>query len=204
MSEEQLTIEQVLLSSEEETGDASTEERLLEEVKAATEKVGEEVKATWPVMKEILIEKIKELLNIDIPDIMTNAWSKYAILQQYTDRDYYPPEETYFVELADHTINSEHYPQIDVTVNGQVVTTIHFYIVLALNLKGLVLRVQDGRIKGIAAGDCLGRGSLYCENRLLVEKETRSFKMPGALNLREGIPIVKAPIDTATMDNIMR
>jgi len=204
MSQEQLTIEQVLFSSDEEAAEATTEKKLLEEVKTATEKVGEQVKASWPVMKEILIEKIKELLNIDVPDIMTNAWSKYAILQQYTDKDYYPPEETYFVELADHTINSEHYPQIDVTVNGQVVTTIHFYIVLALNLKGLVLRVQDGRIKGITAGDCLGRGSFYCENRLLIEKETRSFKLPGAVNLGEGIPIAKAPIDATTMDNIMR
>lgn len=204
MSQEQLTIEQMLFTSEEEFDDASTKEKLLEELKTATEQTAEQVKSTWPVMKEILIEKIKELLNIDIPDVMTNAWSKYAVLQQYTDKDYYPPEETYFVELADHTINSEHYPQIDVTVNGQVVTTIHFYIVLALNLKGLVLRVQDGRIKGITAGDCLGRGSFYCENRLLIEKETRSFKLPGAVNLGEGIPIVKAPIDTATMDNIMR
>ena len=204
MSEGQLTIEHFLLSSEEEPAEGSSQEKLLEEVKAATEKVSEQVKASWPVMKEILIEKIKELLNIDIPDIMTNAWSKYAILQQYADKDIYPPEETYFVELADHTINSEHYPQIDVTVNGQVVTTIHFYIVLALNLKGLVLRIRDGRIRGIATGDCLGRASLHCENRLLLEKETRSFSLPGAIELGNGIPIVKAPVDTTTMDNIMR
>jgi len=203
MSEQQLTIEQILLAPEEEQSETSGDEKLLEEIKSVTEKVSEQVKASWPVMKEILIQKIKEILNIDIPDIMTNAWSKYSILQQYTDKDYYPPEETYFVEMADHTINSEHNPQIDVVVNKQVITTIYFYIVLALSFKGLVLRIQDGKIKGITTGNCLGRGSLYCENRLLLEKETRSFTLPGAIDLGSGIPIVKVPVDTATMDNIM-
>jgi hypothetical protein len=37
-----------------------------------------------------------------------------------------------------------------------------------------------------------------------LEKETRRFSIPGAIDLGNGIPIVKAPIDTTTMDNIMR
>ncbi|MBN1190178.1 MAG: hypothetical protein JXA46_10530 [Dehalococcoidales bacterium] len=145
---------------------------------------------TWPLVLDTFLEKTRDILNIDIPDIMTAAWNKYKILLKYKDKEKYPPDDTFLVHLAEHTFRSMHQPFIEIRVNDQLVDTIDFEIALSLTLKGIALKIRDGKIREISAGECKGKGSVHCENRLILEKETKSFTLPGTISLGDGVPIV--------------
>lgn len=66
---------------------------------------------------------------------------------------------------------------------------IPFQVDLALVLKGVVLKIQAGRIKTVRTGSCQARGSLKCENLLLLEKKTQVIELPGLIDLGEGVAI---------------
>ena len=58
-------------------------------------------------------------------------------------------------------------------------------------LEGIILKIQEGKIKEITTGTCKGKGTVECENILILERKTRPFCLPGSVSLGEGIPIVR-------------
>jgi hypothetical protein len=143
----------------------------------------------WPVAFSEITKKIEDLLDISVTDIMVSAWNKYRELQKYADSKQYSPDETFLVPLAEHTIKSEHHPYMEVLVNEKTIGKINFDICISLSLKGLILKIKGGRIREILTGSCKGKGSIKCENYLLMEKKTRDIPLPGSINLGEGVPI---------------
>jgi hypothetical protein len=120
---------------------------------------------------------------------MVKAWNKYRELLKYTDKEKYPPDVSVLVPLAEHTIKSEHKPYIEILINDKSVGKIDFNINISLTLKGIILKIRDGKIKEIQTGSCKGKGTIKCEDLVILEKETESFSLPGSINLGEGIPI---------------
>lgn len=162
-----------------------------EKMSLLKEKVSKEIKEIrWPVTFNEIIRKVEDLLNISIPDIMVAAWNKYRMLLKYTDRGEYSSNETFLVPLAEHTIKSEHKPYIEILINDKSVGKIDFNINISLTLKGIILKIRDGKIQEIQTGSCKGKGTIKCENFVILEKETESISLPGSINLGEGIPIV--------------
>lgn len=92
--------------------------------------------------------------------------------------------------MAEHTIKSEHKPYIEILINDKSVGKIDFNINISLTLKGIILKIRDGKIQEIQTGSCKGKGTIKCENFVILEKETESISLPGSINLGEGIPIV--------------
>lgn len=153
------------------------------------EKVLKEEQVGWPVVSSKIGEKIEDLLNIPIADILTMAWKKYKILLKYLDSEKYPPDETYIVDLTQHTIKSEHHPYLEIWINEQYQGKIEFNINVSIMLKGIVLKIQAGRIKEITTGNIKGMGTIKCEDFVILEKETETFTFPGSIKLGDGIPI---------------
>ncbi len=154
------------------------------------DKVIKEARVKWPVVLDIAVEKITDILDISILDIMVRSWQKYADLLKYLDKRKYPPNETILVPMAKHTIKSEHHPFLEILINNQPVgKKVEFNITVTLVLEGIALKIQDGKIKGVATGTCQGKGTIKCENRLILEKKTESISLPGSIDLGEGIPI---------------
>ena len=143
----------------------------------------------WGVLREEILKKVEDLLNISLPEIFTAAWNKYHILLQYLDRQKYPPNESFLVPLAEHTINSEHHPSLEIMINEQPVGKINFAISVALTLEGIILKIQDGKIKEIFTGTCKGKGTVKCEDQVILEEKMKSLSLPGSIDLGEGIPI---------------
>lgn len=159
-------------------------------VVALKEKIAKEVTSIkWPVTFDEIKNKIKDLLDISIPDIMVSAWNKYGILLNYTDKKKYSSNETFLVPLAEHTIKSEHKPYIEILINDKSVGKIDFNINISLTLKGIILKIRDGKIQEIQTGSCKGKGTIKCEDFVILEKETESFPLPGSINLGEGAVI---------------
>jgi hypothetical protein len=133
--------------------------------------------------------RVSELLDIRLEDIFTGAWNKLQSLQKYLDKDRYPPEKVVLAPLAEHAIKSQHRPYIEILVNEALVGKIEFQIDLVLKLQGFILKIQDGKITEAFTGTCAGKGTLACENFVMLEKETDAIPLPGSLKFGEGIPI---------------
>jgi hypothetical protein len=157
-------------------------------VKEAAEKQAKGV--GWSVIQDQIFEKLKDLLDVGIPDILVSAWNRYRILLKYLDREKYPPNESFLVPLAEHCITSEHHPFVEILVNDQPVGKIGFDIKVALTLEGIILKIQDGKIKEIFTGTCKGKGTISCDNIVILEEKTESVPLPGSIDLGQGIPIV--------------
>ena len=168
------------LSEIEATGKISSlKEGILKEVK----------ETTWPVAFNEIMKKVGDLLNISVPDVMVTAWNKHRILRKYLDREKYPPDETILAPLSEHTIESEHHPFIEVLLNNKPVGKVEFNINIALTLRGIILKIQNGKIKEILTGDCEGSGRLEYEGLVLFERVTGPIPLPGSIDLGEGVPI---------------
>ena len=143
----------------------------------------------WPGVFGVIVKKIEELLDIGISDIMVKAWAKYKALLKYTDREKYPPDQTILVPLVEHKIESEHHPHIDIMIDDKPFAKIEFQIDVELLLKGMVLKIRDGKIKEVNVGSCEGKGSIKCGEYVILEKEMEPFSLPSSVDLGDGIPI---------------
>ena len=156
---------------------------------ANIKKALDESKVTWPLALNKISEKTEDLLDISVPDILVSAWNKYFVLLKYLDKKKYPPNETFLVPLLEHTVKSQHHPFIELIINNVSITKLDFDINVSLTLKGMVLKIQDGKVLEISTGNCKGKGTVKCHKLLILEKETRTFSMPQSIKLGKGIPI---------------
>ncbi len=143
----------------------------------------------WSVAFREMIKKIEDLLNIGVPDIMVKAWNKYSLLLKYSDKKKYSPDETFLVPLAEHTIKSEHHPYLEILINNKPVGKMVFDINIALMLEGIILKIQDGKIKEILTGSCKGKGTIKHGDFVIFEKASGPISLPGTLDLGDGLPI---------------
>ncbi|GEM_PF-2797109 len=154
------------------------------------EKIQKNAKIKWSLVLERIVDHLPGMLDIPIPEIVAKAWSGYKELHKYRDRDAYPPGETFLLPTASHTIKSEHHPVLEIRINGKEIGKIEFTVTVALLLDGLILKIQDARIKEIIIGSCAGEGSIMCQNTVILTKKSPSIYLPESVDLGEGIPIV--------------
>ncbi len=156
---------------------------------ALKKKLAAEARVKWPIAFGMILERLRDITNIKMLDIMTGAWKKYQVLLKYTDKEKYPPGESFLVPMAEHTIKSEHHPALEILVNGHKFDTIVLDISLSLALKGVMLKVQDARIMEVAIGSCTGKGTLKFKDLVIMQRETETVSFPGSIKLGDGIPI---------------
>jgi hypothetical protein len=89
-----------------------------------------------------------------------------------------------------HTVMSDHHPSINICINGQQIGTIGFTVSVSLLLEGLMLKIQDAKIKEIHIGKCSGKGAIMCENLVIIQKKSPDISIPGSFNLGEGVAIM--------------
>ncbi len=134
-------------------------------------------------------QKVGALLDIKITDILVRAWQKHAELQQYADRDKHPPEESILVPLSTHEVRSEHHPCLEIFIGDHLLGRMVFDLILTLEVKGLILKIQDARIREIRTGECRGAGVFEFEKVVLLEKESQDIPLPGRISLGDGIAL---------------
>ncbi|PYT10387.1 MAG: hypothetical protein DMF60_00220 [Acidobacteria bacterium] len=143
----------------------------------------------WLDMRNELVKKVGELLDLDITGILIAAWNKYQVLQEYRDEKKHPLQETAYVSLLGRTIHSEHHPYIEIVRNNQRIAKLEFDLQFALTVEAVVLRVQAARIKGIQLGDMKGEITLRYRELEILNKSLPQIAAPGSIDLGEGIPI---------------
>src|SRR5512146_697106 len=83
------------------------------------DRISKEIKGIkWTASMPDIAEKIGDLLNIKIPDILTTAWSKADSIKDALQETSKTPDKTAYIELTRHTIKSEYKPYIEIRING--------------------------------------------------------------------------------------
>ena len=138
---------------------------------------------------ELMLTQLLDLLNIEIPDLMVNSWSKYEELTKYLNKEKYPPDKTYYVPLVAHTVVSEHSPHLEPTINRIALGKIKIKVIFKIKLDGALLKVRDGQIEGFTLGKGSGSGSVAVADVQLVERSSKPWDIPKAFTLKKPMAI---------------
>ena len=146
---------------------------------AFQDKLKQEAKGIkWTAAMPDLGAKICELLDIKIHDVLMTAWKKADALRQALADSKLDPERSIYLDLAEHSIDYETQPFIDVKIKGASVKKITLTVRLNLKLKGFTLKVQNGAICEIQTGSCEGKGTIKYEKLAIAEKKLSPIKFP--------------------------
>lgn len=143
----------------------------------------------WPAIISGIIDKARELFDVDVVPVIVSTWSKYRELTKYADPKKYPPTECNLVPLAKHTLTVTYHPYLEVLFNGQPFARIVFDVTLSLELEGFVLAIQNGRIMKVQTGSGQGKGKIAIKDHALMEKALTKMAFAGTLDLGEGISL---------------
>lgn len=151
--------------------------------KALQDKLSKEMKSVKTASLPDLAPKIGELFDIPIPDVLLSSWKKSTEVQSLLNKSKASPAETFFAGLAEHTINSEHHPYVEIKIKEQTIKKIEFTIRLFFKLNSFVLKIQKGDIKEIQTGTCEVGGTLEYEGVRIAEKIIEPISLPGTVTL---------------------
>jgi hypothetical protein len=150
------------------------------------EKIDSEIKGIkWIKAAPDLLKKICELLNIEIPDLFIAAWEKEKVIKEALLKSKQSPGKTIEIELAEHTIESELNPYIEIRIQGiPTPKKIKFKVQVSFNLKGFILEIQKGAVTEILPLSCEVTGTFKCEEILLAKKDFEPIKLPDSFVMK--------------------
>lgn len=165
--------------------------------KAVEERISQEVKGIkWTAAMPDLVPKICDLLEIRVDGVLLSAWKKAGEIQAVIEKSKQTPEEATYVELAEHTINSEHKPSIDVKLRGAKLKTIALLVQLGFKLKGFVLKIKNGGIIELQTGHCEVKGTVKFSGLTIAEKKLEPIKLPFSIPIPSAIPVAMPVAET--------
>ena len=87
--------------------------------KARQEIANESRAIRWPWVRSAVAGESRDLLNLNVVDVLLDTWKKYMQIEQYGDPKKHTPEEKIFAPLANHTVKSEHHPCVKILLKGK-------------------------------------------------------------------------------------
>jgi len=148
----------------------------------------------WSSLAGEISEKLEQMFDIRLTDILAAAWKDYQALLDCADPSKHTAEETINLPMVDHRIETTLKPCLEIVVGERQPIRLTFEIACELELKGLVAKVQDARVHALRIGSCRAKGSVKCEGVLLIKRETRELDLPGRIVLGHGISIKRPAV----------
>jgi hypothetical protein len=136
-----------------------------------------------------IAEKLEQMFDIRLIEVLASAWKHCEELSECADPTKHPADETISLPMVDHRIEEILGPRLDVIIGARPPIRIAFEITCGLELKGLVVKIQNAIVRTIRIGSCRATGSVKCEGVTLIQRETKEINLPGRIVLRHGIPI---------------
>lgn len=155
----------------------------------------------WSDASKAIDAKIDSVLERPIDGLLVAAWAKYGELRKYADLGAYPPGKRVLTSLVRHKVDASFKPSVVIQVTGIDVASLELPIVLTLELEGVTLEIEGGRILAVRAGSLGGIGTLGFRLSVLrpklppkdlfppIEKRTEKVELPAAIELGEGVRI---------------
>lgn len=143
----------------------------------------------WPWVRKAVTDSSRDLLNLNVVDVLVGAWKKYMQIEQYADPKKYGPGETTLAPLVEHKVTSHHRPYVQILLKEREVARVTFDLDFSLKIEGFVLKIRDGKIWEILTGSGIGEGSLSLDDLTLWKHELKPIRFPGHISLSDGIPV---------------
>lgn len=144
-------------------------------------RLGHEIKTIkWPAAMPDLVSRIGELFDVPLPDVLIRSWKKADEIQEALEESRKAPEQVTILELAAHTVSTEHHPSIEIRILGvPSPKRIQFTVRLLAKLKGIILKIQGGAITEIQMGNCEFEGKVQHEDLTIAEKRVGPIELRG-------------------------
>src|SRR5579859_2999760 len=143
----------------------------------------------WKAVEGEIRKKAGELLNIDVMGLIAAAWHDGKVMGRLEDGDK-SKEGTAHIPLQEHTIHSELEPYIEIQF-GSLSKKIVLTVKIEIKLSGLILKIEDSKIKAIEARSVMGTGDINIKKVRLLRRGFGPIELPAKVNLGNGIPLRK-------------
>jgi len=136
-------------------------------------------KLAWGVIGSQASDALKSVLNVDVLDVLGQAWSVVSQLHEYTDRSKHPEGERSVVYLGGHTFVKTLYPQLTVTIEPLKPVTLRFALDLIADIRSVALAICNGYITSTGAGDGALSAQLKYGDVALNKPQEKKVQFPG-------------------------
>ncbi|HEV3041025.1 MAG TPA: hypothetical protein VHA33_24885 [Candidatus Angelobacter sp.] len=141
----------------------------------------------WKVVEGEVRRKAGELLNIDVMGLIVSAWHEGKVMVRLEQENRSTGDSAH-IPLQEHTIESELEPYIAIQF-GSLSKKIALNVKIEIKLSGLILRIEDSKIKAIEAGSVTGTGDINIKRVRLLRRGFGPIDLHAKVNLGNGIPL---------------
>jgi hypothetical protein len=143
----------------------------------------------WGPLKERLILRLAEQLNMPLMELFISAWKKVDEIQSVATKSHDRPREKNPVDLVSHELTYDCEPTLEVTLGPHRFDPVKFALHVCLKLDGCVLIIMDGRIVAIRPGTCEGEATLSYEGFEFAKAKTEKTELGPEYQLQDAIEI---------------
>lgn len=133
--------------------------------------------------------RLQTILDFDVFEVLAQGWVKLRELQSYAGPGKLAPGATAVVNLGNHEITHTESPVVDLVVAGTPVSVLKLTVELTVQFKSVALSIRDAAIRSVAPGECMARVRLKYKRQTLKEESTPKLKLPGRIDLGDGIAL---------------
>jgi len=143
----------------------------------------------WAAASGGIARALHGALDLPLDGPLAGAWNTMRELDQYADRDAYPPDQPVLHTVSEHTIQLSQHPTVVLLANGIVIRRFTFDAVLEARIESAILLIQDAHILEIRAGSCSFTGALRYRDAVLASITSSEYRFPGAIKIPGGLAI---------------
>jgi hypothetical protein len=138
----------------------------------------------WDYIESQLDDELRDLLDMDVFEVLGKAWAGAKRLSEYRDKTKHPPGIRELLKFGDFDFERELHPVIEVTIGDCPCVDLNFTVKLGGHFSGLYLGIKDAHIIDGRSGKAWASAQVSCEEvPLHKEKETKKFVLPGTFKL---------------------
>lgn len=137
------------------------------------------MRLAWDVIGSQAVDALRNVLNVDVFEIVGGAWAELKNLREYSDPLKHPKGERSVVFLGEHSFSKSVDAVLDVEIGTLPALPLRFTVVLAVNVRAVALTICDGCITSIGKGDGDVSAELdYGRIELVPKTESKKVQLP--------------------------
>jgi hypothetical protein len=141
----------------------------------------------WRFVRSSAAEEVDKALDADAWRVLARAWAKASELHTHANS---PPGETRVVHLGNHDFRTAVHPELTVDVGTPPYPPpLVFTLEIATHIQAATLRIKQGRIVALEAGDAWVYAELKHGKTRMHKEESRMLQLPGEWTFDPGIQI---------------
>ena len=144
----------------------------------------------WKSVEGQIKRKSSQLLEVDVMGLIASAWHQGKVSDGLEEK-HKGKGINVTIPLKDHRIFSELHPALEIQF-GDFTHRIVLDVELEMTLMGIILNIEDSRIRAIEAGSIEGFGRVTISRVPILKRTFGPFDLPGRVNLRDGIPLARS------------